>query len=136
MPSEPLSPALNTIVDKLSDLIKEGKVSKAVVDGGWRYYGETFQKEIENLKNAIIDGGNKVVRCHATHFTRGAYIQNPTFRLILIQINGTSKLDPGGLLQPGSYQYLEDSRTLICEGEGGVDIGVVVLAENTSFKKV
>lgn len=60
MPSEPLSPALNTIVDKLSDLIKEGKVSKAVVDGGWRYYGETFQKEIENLKNAIIDGGNKV----------------------------------------------------------------------------
>ncbi|BCR99911.1 uncharacterized protein AKAW2_50253A [Aspergillus luchuensis] len=136
MSSEALSPALATVVHNLAALIDEGNVLKAAVDGGWRYYGETFQKEIENLKNMLVSGGNTVVRCHATHFTRGAKIRNPTERLVLIQIRGTSKLDPGGLLQPGSYQYLEDSRTLIAESEEGVDVGIVVLEADTSFKKI
>lgn len=60
MPSEPLSPSLNPIVNKLGDLIHEGKVLKAVSHSGWRYYGETFQNEIDNLKKTIINGGNEV----------------------------------------------------------------------------
>ncbi|KAL3466426.1 hypothetical protein BJX64DRAFT_14453 [Aspergillus heterothallicus] len=133
MTSGKLSPALVTIIDRLASLMNDGNVLKAAVDGGWRYYGEAIQKEIDDLKTMIVSGGNEVVRCHATHFTRGANIHNPTKRLVLIQIRGTSKLDPGELLLPGSYQYLEDSRTLIANSEEGVDVGIVVLATNTSF---
>ncbi|KAL3479174.1 hypothetical protein BJX99DRAFT_222626 [Aspergillus californicus] len=133
MISGPLSPALITIVDRLASLIKDGNVLKAGIDGGWRYYGEAIQKEIGNLETMIVSGGNEVVRCHATHFTRSANILNPTKRLVLIQIRGRSKLDPGEFLLPGSYQYLEDSRTLIAEGEEGINIGIVALATNTRF---
>ncbi|KAH8430198.1 uncharacterized protein LDX57_007867 [Aspergillus melleus] len=153
MSSEPLSPAFTNIVDDLASLINEGNVQKAVVEGGWRYHGEAFQKEIDKLEEMMVRCGNKVIRCHATHFTRGANIQNPTKRLVIFQIRGTSKLvdpgsyqylessqtpkpAPGELLQSSSYQYLEESRTLIAEGEGGVDVGIVVLARDTSFKKM
>jgi hypothetical protein len=134
--SEPLSLSLRPIIDKMGSLISEGKVTKTAFAGGWRYSGESFLEQIAKLKKAMTDGGNEVVECHATHFTRGANIGNPTGRLILIQIRGTSILDPGGLLPPGSYQYLENSRTLISEDGKGVDVGVVVLAEETTFKKV
>ncbi|GIJ86932.1 hypothetical protein Asppvi_005831 [Aspergillus pseudoviridinutans] len=134
--SEPLSLSLKPIIDKIGSLISEGKVGKTTIAGGWRYSGEDFETQIAELEKAMTDGGNDVVACHATHFTRGANIGNPTGRLILIQIHGTSILDPGGLLSPGSYQYLEDSRTLISQDGKGVDIGVVVLAKNSTFKKV
>ncbi|KAL4910275.1 hypothetical protein BDW74DRAFT_144762 [Aspergillus multicolor] len=137
MPSEPLSPALTTIINKLSSLIAQGDVLKATVEGGWRYHGDAFQRETETLKDAIARAGNKVVRCHATHFTRGAIIQNPTRRLVLIQIRGTSRLaGPGESLQPGSYRYLDESPTLIAEGEGGIDVGIVVLAADTAFREI
>jgi hypothetical protein len=60
MTSTPLSPALQIIIDKLSDLIKTGNVSKATVEGGWRYHGENFQKEIKELREAISKTGNNV----------------------------------------------------------------------------
>ncbi|KAJ0412964.1 hypothetical protein BJY00DRAFT_98639 [Aspergillus carlsbadensis] len=101
------SPAIQTIIDKLSVLIKAGNVSKAAVEAGWRYYGESFQKEIMELREAISKCGNNVIECHAAHFTRGANIRNPTNRLIIIQIHGCSKIEPGQLLRPGAYKYLE-----------------------------
>ncbi|KAL2829549.1 hypothetical protein BDW59DRAFT_36288 [Aspergillus cavernicola] len=137
MSSTLLSPALQIIVDKLRDLINTGNVSKATVEGGWRYYGETFQKEINQLREAITKSGNNVVECHAAHFTRGANIWNPTNRLILIQIHGSSKIEPDESLRPGSYKYLEEERqALICESEEEVDVGIVALAKGTTFHKI
>lgn len=68
MSSEALSPALATVVHKLAVLIDEGNVLKAAVDGGWRYYGETFQKEIDNLKDMLVSGGNTVSTSLVMHY--------------------------------------------------------------------
>lgn len=60
------------------------------------------------------------------HFSRGANIQNPEYptkRILIIPVNATLELTPGGQIFPGSWCYIED--TSILSGKG-IDVAFVV----------
>lgn len=129
MDGEPLSESVKDIVSEMRKLVKNKKaIREQKGEMVWQYGGQDFLNEIVRLKAEMVNMGKKVVECNAFHFGRGANIKNPTKRLILIPINGTSTLRPGGPLLPETSLYIEDERSLL-GGEGGVDVIFVALAE-------
>ena len=61
-----------------------------------------------------------------------ARIENPTKRLLLVPIQGTSSLTPAETLSPGSYWDIKDdaNRVLTPDQKDGADIMIITLQED------
>ncbi|KAI9039866.1 uncharacterized protein KD926_008967 [Aspergillus affinis] len=127
MASESLWKSAWDVVAKMRDIIQNEspervKESKA----GWQY---RLLDECKAMKADMESRGYKVHDCTVFHFLLTAKIENPTKRLLLIPIQGTSTLTPTEDLSPGSYFDIRDDvdRVLTPDQSYGADIAIVTL---------
>ncbi|CDM38217.1 hypothetical protein DTO013E5_8651 [Penicillium roqueforti] len=81
------------------------------------------------MKVDMESQGYQVYDCTVFHFIVPARIENPTKRLLLVPIQGTSSLTPAETLSPASYWDIKNdaSRVLTPDQTSGADIMIITL---------
>ncbi|KAJ5215839.1 uncharacterized protein N7498_002246 [Penicillium cinerascens] len=103
------------ILNTMRTLIEKGETERLKENKSeWLYGGQTFTEMVTSLEQGIkeelksqniyVDG------CSMRHFSKAVKItlSNPAARLLIIPINGTSTLFPGGELPTDTSCYIDE----------------------------
>lgn len=126
MAGERLWDSANNILLQMRELIQSGSTERLKESPvGWQY---RLLDQCKAMKADMEAHGYRVHDCTVFHFSLPAKIENPTRRLLLVPIQGTSTLTPEEFLLPELFWDIRDAGGVLTPDKtSGADIVIITL---------